>query len=83
MLEAKSPLDREIETNRIALAELSKAITNKVVFAFIGSGCSNKLRYPTWEELIVKIENGVKDRHSVDLQLKIIFKTRGRFWVSE
>ena len=69
MLELKNSLDREIETNRIALAELSKAITNKVVFAFVGGGCSNKLHYPTWPELIKKIESEVKGRHAVDLQL--------------
>jgi len=58
----KEPYEIEAENNNTAFDELVRAINNRLVFAFIGAGCSkrNGCEYPGWKELISLLETSVK-----------------------
>lgn len=82
----KGPVDKEIDSNNIALEQLIKAINSNIVFAFIGAGSSKKLNYPLWNELIETIEKNIKkEGTSIDLQLYKNNKDREKdpLWYAE
>jgi len=51
----------ETAVNTIALEQLQTAINKKNVFAFLGAGCSAKLKYPTWQQLLELLEKAALD----------------------
>ena len=55
-----APIEDEKRVNDIAFELLRKSIYDGLVFAFIGSGCSKKIGYPLWPELITGLEREVK-----------------------
>ena len=64
-----SPVERENEVNNNAHEELRIAIHKGLVFAFIGSGCSIDLDYPSWDTLLARMEMEVK-KHNPEWQEK-------------
>lgn len=54
--------DKEKLLNKIALEELKKAVYHKTTFAFLGSGCSAKIGYPSWSKLITDLEQRVSQK---------------------
>lgn len=46
----------EAAVNKMALERLEEAVNKKTVFAFVGAGCSAKLKYPTWPQLLELLE---------------------------
>lgn len=57
---SEQPFDREEDNNNYAFDELVRSIKDRSVFAFIGAGCSKRVGYPSWEELITFLETRVK-----------------------
>jgi len=51
----------ESSNNKIALERLGEEINKKTVFAFLGAGCSAKLNYPTWSQLLDLLEKAALD----------------------
>jgi hypothetical protein len=64
MASVSTPDNDEDIRNKIALEELAKALSRRIVFGFLGSGCSKKLGYPLWSELIEELENCVRRKDS-------------------
>lgn len=56
----EQPFVREEDVNNYAFDELIRAIKDRTVFAFVGAGCSKRLGYPSWEELIDFLEAQVR-----------------------
>ena len=56
----EQPFKREDDNNKYAFDALIKAIKDRSVFAFIGSGCSKRVGYQEWEELLNILEERVK-----------------------
>lgn len=51
----------ENAVNTIALEQLQAAVNKMNVFAFLGAGCSAKLKYPTWQQLLELLEKAALD----------------------
>lgn len=73
----------EKKNNEIALDMLGKDISKGNVFAFIGSGCSSKLFYPGWDELLCKIEDKVLNKADIEIYKYSEKCTKDKLWYAE
>jgi len=73
----------EHDNNEMALELLGEDINKGNVFAFIGSGCSAKLSYPGWDELLNRLEEQIKNQEDLEVYKYSEKCTKDKLWYAE
>ena len=73
----------ENKINEMVLERLVEAISKRTVFAFIGAGCSAKLFYPGWHDLLCRLEAAVSNKNDLDVYKNSKECTKDRLWYAE
>lgn len=62
--------ETEALNNTVALEQLKQDLSKRIVFGVLGSGCSKKLGYPLWRQLIELLEKRIIEKNpSIDLDI--------------
>jgi len=84
MVNPKSPQDQELESNEIVKEIFLEAINQNIAFGFVGAGCSKKLDYMSWDELVqIALVEAIKKKDpGVDLDI-YSYKKDDLLWYAE
>ena len=73
----------EDRINEMALERLIEEINKRTVFAFIGAGCSAKLSYPGWHDLLCKLEEAIPNKEDIDIYRNSEECKNDKLWYAE